>query len=252
MIHILNRKCAGIRRRVRLAGPWTVLLLAAAGVPDGIRADEIVITPTGWRATVEHVLMPGGVVLDYHEYLDRDGKRVKHGEYRRYYRNGDMRELITFAHGIEDGPFALWQDGNVPLLQGHYARGKLDGAVTRFYASGRKQREFTYRGGVLEGPFVLYFDDGTVQSIGHHRNGQRDGPYAEYYANGVLRMEGRYARGFLSGPVVLYSETGAPRARGTLSRDRVRGPWLCLDTEGRPARTRADCDGTLFWDCACD
>jgi len=226
--------------------------LALATLPARLPADGPVTTPAGYRAVVQHVMLPGGVVEEFDEYLDRDGRRVKHGVFMRYYRNGDMREMTTYAHGVEEGPFQVWQDGNVPLLIGRFAQGKLDGNVTRYYPSGRKQREFTYRAGALEGPFVVYHDNGVVQAVGSHKAGKRQGSYAEYHPNAQLRLEGSYLNGFLNGAVVLYSESGGALAKGKLARERVRGPWLCLAASGKPEKTRRDCEGKVFWECACD
>jgi len=238
------------RRLAALSAPaWLAGMLLGA---QSVRADQMIVTPAGHRTLVEHVMLPGGVVEEYDAYIDRNGSRVKHGEYKRYYRNGDMRERITFVHGIEDGPFAVYQDGNIPLLEGRYVQGKLDGNVTRYFASGHKQRELTYRVGTLEGPFVLYHEGGVISAMGTHAQGKREGRYAEFHSNGQLRLEGTYVQGFLNGAIVMYSESGEARAKGMLSRERVRGPWICLAAPGKPEMRRNDCEGKQYWECACD
>jgi hypothetical protein len=259
----MNKRHSHARRRPH--SPWTIAA-AAATLANRVAAcvfvawltggralgDEIVVTPAGAKVKLEHVLHPGGVVEDYYEYAEPSGRHVKHGLYKRYYRNGDMRELITYAHGVEHGPFIVWQDGNVKALEGRYDHGRLDGTITRYYPSGVKQREFHYERGELDGPFVTYHENGVVQAIGTHRQGQKHGPYAEYHANGKLYLEGTYERGYLKGKITLYTESGVPEATGELRKERIAGGWVCLAHEGRPARQRPDCKGKMFWECPCD
>lgn len=244
--------------RLRLPAPaargmllaWLAVLLCYGGAQAW--GEKYVVTPSGERVELEHVLRPGGVTEDYYEYTDSGGHHVKHGLYKRYYRNGDMREMVTYSHGVENGPFTVWRDGNVKVLEGSYDHGKLDGLVTRYYPSGVKEYEYVYSKGKLDGPFVTYHENGMMRSMGTHKNGQRAGRYFEYHDNGTLYLEGTFVRGFLDGRIRLYNESGEPEAKGELSKERIKGVWVCLAHDGKPAREHPECKGRSYLECPCN
>ena len=57
-------------RAVRAVLAASALAVVAIAVhPARPRADEPVITPAGYRTVVEHVMLPGGVIVEYDEYV---------------------------------------------------------------------------------------------------------------------------------------------------------------------------------------
>lgn len=232
------------------AGCAAAALLWLAGAPAW--AGETVTTPDGERVTVVHEWRPGGVVREWDEYVTRAGKRVKHGVYKKYFRNGWMREYITYRHGERHGPFKFWHDGNVLQVQGEYRDGNLHGLIIRYYASGQKQRETTYRDGELHGPFFLYDRNGRTRERGTFNAGMREGAYVEYFDDGKPAIESTYEKGELNGAIALFDESGRLAAQGTLAGGRVRGTWICHPTGDKPGRERNDCGGKEYWECLCD
>lgn len=249
---IPHRMCGApaSRSAARLSGRLALWLLAGLFTLPAARGQPMVTTPAGNEAELRHMLKRGGVVVEYDYYTDEEGDEVKHGEYRRYYLNGEMQELITYAHGRKHGRFVYYHEADAKKVEGHYRHGQLHGEIRRYYSSGQLRREATFREGTLQGPFTTYYRNGQVHEEGAYRDGRRHGAYTEHRRDGTLLMTGTYRAGRLSGEVTLYDEQGQPRARGVLRDDLISGPWTCIRPDDRN-RVRKDCDGAFYTECSC-
>jgi hypothetical protein len=157
--------------------------------------------------------------------IDADGDTInvtlpngkKHGFWRYYWPNGDLKYEV------------------------YYENGEKNGLEMRYYDA-QDCLEFTntYSYGVLNGPSVTYFQNCKVKTEENYRNGKKEGIERVFDENGFLLTEGKFVNGELDGSYAHYDKKGfvtyeSPTKETTLKFDKfLTGEYKIKDS-------------TIFW-----
>ena len=92
-------------------------------------------------------------------YIVFNGRRE--GEYKMWYKNGQLLEQCTYANGKLEGEHKIWCENGQLWEQCAYLDGKEKGEYKSWYTNGQFFTQCTYVNGKLEGECKIW-----------HRNGQ--------------------------------------------------------------------------------
>ncbi|RYY88218.1 MAG: toxin-antitoxin system YwqK family antitoxin [Chitinophagaceae bacterium] len=92
----------------------------------------------------------------------RDGR--EHGEWRKYYRDGKLRETRFFLLGVKTGTMRSYWDNGQLQLEYHFKDNEYEGRCREWNREGQLIAERNYHNGYEEGGQTLWYDNGTVRS----------------------------------------------------------------------------------------
>jgi len=75
--------------------------------------------------TAKNLLKRVHIKTRYCEYYKIDGK--KDGEYKAWYKNGQLFEHCYYKDGMLEGEYTSWHQDGSPLQHSHYTNGLYDG-----------------------------------------------------------------------------------------------------------------------------
>ena len=81
------------------------------------------------------------------------------------YENGQVKKLVQFKNGKEDGPATYWNENGQKASEVNYKDGKPDGLWTWWYENGQKKETLNYKDGKKDGIAILYNEDGTEKNV---------------------------------------------------------------------------------------
>ncbi len=139
----------------------------------------------------------------------KDGKEVRHGDYRRWHKNGNLKS------------------------KEFYYLGKHDGKVERFYKSGTPRELITYDKGVKSGPYEQWNKDGTQKSKGFYLDGAKHGHFAWWSRGGQLKEQGEYVNDMKSGEWISFHRNGHVKTKSRWLEGRLHGPSDTYDRDGK-------------------
>ncbi|RAV27891.1 SH3 domain-containing protein [Sinomicrobium soli] len=90
----------------------------------------------------------------------KDGTR--HGLWRAYYKNGDLRAVGIYQDGKKEGKWKMYNREKKLLAEGHFQRNVPDGSWAWYDEKGGKRFERTYKNGFKEGNWIGYYSDGSL------------------------------------------------------------------------------------------
>lgn len=195
--------------------------------PAAIPADfnrEIKAFKTDHSGNKQSILAEFSEDCAYEYYSGQDGKEVMHGKYRSFRIVGAKEDILvsgsyvdgrkhglwsyfpdsrviggeqrrydeTYADGILNGPFTVWDEKGAIQLEGSYAAGAADGIWTDYHGNGKKFHEHRYRNGLLAGVQTRWFDNGQKAFEGGFEEGIPVGEHREWHENGKVRWVRNY------------------------------------------------------------
>ena len=193
------------------------------------------------------------------ELINRyDAANKKHGPWKYFYANGQVKREGTYRHGKEEGYFKEYdKDGNL-LTTAKFAEGVLQEDVAElkklevrkdYYPDGKVKISATYNEeGELEGIRREFAEDGSIEKSYIFKNGimigegivtekgERDGFWKEYYDSGKLRAEGRYSKDIREGDWRFYHENGELEQQGAYRAGSPEGDWFWYHDNGQLLR----------------
>lgn len=132
------------------------------------------------------------------------------GEFKYYYKNGNLRALYFYKDGFVHGKSILYYENGKPEISRTFENGRLKDTVYSYYENGNTREikvvNSAYNAedaALTETEFILldyYHSDGTHQVV----NGT--GAKIEYYSNGLKKVTIQYQDGFPHGEWVQYDE----------------------------------------------
>ena len=181
-----------------------------------------------------------------------DSQGRKHGVWKKYYENEQLRYEGRFEHGVEVDTFKFYfEDGN--LRAKNFFRGKgvvyswqyggeSQLAAEGLYIGTRRDSTWTfydidanvlsresYKNDLKDGESVTYFDNGKKAEILHYQKGKRQGEWRQNYESGKPKAKGVYVNDMLEGEVTYFHPNGKPRMKGHFRKGKMHGIWYYFD-----------------------
>lgn len=148
------------------------------------------------------------------EYINRkDQQGRKHGTWKYYYPNGNIKRIENYTFGVKSGYFKYFNlEGNLKKVEKYY-NGQIEedppelaelDIKKEYYPDGSIKAMGSYKDGVAEGVTRYYTEDGEIEKAFVFKNGriigkgivdklgEKQGKWKEYYDFGVLKAEGEY------------------------------------------------------------
>jgi antitoxin component YwqK of YwqJK toxin-antitoxin module len=197
--------------------------------------------------------------------FDNNGK--KHGPWKYFYADGNVRQEGTYNHGLENGYFKDYDEAGNLVSTAKFSDGvKLEDVAELvkldmrkdYYPDGKVKIAATYnKSGQLEGVRREYLPDGTVEKSYIFRNGimigegivtekgERDGFWKEYYDDGKLRAEGKYNKDTREGEWRFYHRDGSTEQEGAYANGKPEGEWRWYYPGGQLLREETYYNGLL-------
>ena len=198
------------------------------------------------------VLLGAGSLQAQEEINQTDSQGRKHGVWKKYYPNDQLRYEGRFKHGVEVDTFKFYfekgglratnyfkgnntaysrQYGEEEKLaaEGKYIGTKRDSTWTFYDADGNVVSRETYKNGKKHGVSITYFENGKKAEITRFENGVKEGEWRQFYETGQPKAKGTYVNGKLQGEVTYFEPNGRPGIKGQYSRGLMHGTWYYFD-----------------------
>lgn len=181
--------------------------------------------------------------------VDKDGKR--HGNWKKYYKNGRLRYTGNFIHGKEVGVFMYFdmtnsdqptiikvfsENSNIAKVEHQTTKGVLKsmgnmdgrnrvGKWKYFFPSGKVLSEENYVNGKLDGLLVNYYTNGKITEETYYKNGLKNGISKKYTDEGNLLEEVNYTANKPHGIAKFYDLKGNLKETGNYKNGKREGRW---------------------------
>lgn len=99
----------------------------------------------------------------------------EHGEWIRYYDNGQLQELRYFDKGVKTKTLTRWWANGQKQFQCSFANGEYEGPLYEWNEHGQLIREMNYKNGHESGSQKMYYDNGKIRSNYIVKDGRRIG-----------------------------------------------------------------------------
>jgi antitoxin component YwqK of YwqJK toxin-antitoxin module len=130
------------------------------------------------------------------EYSVNPKNGKKEGIYRRWGKNGKLKESARYADDLLDGHRILFYErGDTQIVETHLA-GKFDGPYELYYPNGKIRTRGQYKNDQMDGLWKTYYENGALREEVTFTGNLENGPFREYYPDGkTLEVEGNYRNG---------------------------------------------------------
>ncbi|MCB0325697.1 MAG: toxin-antitoxin system YwqK family antitoxin [Bdellovibrionales bacterium] len=186
----------------------------------------------------------------------KDGKELRHGEYRRWHKNGNLRqvasykfgkfdgavesfypggarkELVTYAEGVRHGPWQQWNKDGSQKVSGFFQEGRKHGAFVWFSRGGRLKERGFFEQDVKSGEWITYHRNGQVRAVSAWQGGKKHGRDEEYSKDGMILSRGHFEDNLPSGPWIEYFKNGRAKQQGVYVAGQKHGNWVDYTPEG--------------------
>ncbi len=127
----------------------------------------------------------------------KDGE--KHGPFREWYENGDIKTHAVYAKYKLVGMCKTWwpMDGYNKQSEIMYDDDKYHGTYIEYHPNGTLWKKTTYAHGVLQGEFEEYYDNTVCYKRAFYVDGNPYGAYNEWWWDGTPRIEAVYENGII-------------------------------------------------------
>jgi antitoxin component YwqK of YwqJK toxin-antitoxin module len=101
----------------------------------------------------------------------KEGKRE--GMYYYFYPNGNLRDAAKYSNDSLGGIAYFYYDTGELHGKGNYEHGKRNGKHEVYYISGKVEESATYKDGNEDGEYISYKEDGKIQNKWFYKDGKR-------------------------------------------------------------------------------
>lgn len=203
--------------------------------------------------------------LNTREVLNRyDAQGRKHGYWKEFYDNFELKSEIYYKHGLRDGYYKLYDEkGNLKKIA-KYVNDveQITDSETKplqmqheYYPNGRIKREASFRGGKPEGTWREFDENGNVISSQIYQNGRlvqsgimdtdstRRGEWVELYPDSTLRAQGLFINGKRSGEWKFFFPGEVLEQVGSYKDGKFDGTWFWYFPDGKIQKQEDFFDG---------
>lgn len=118
------------------------------------------------------------------------------GQSKTWYKNGQKKSEIFYKNNLLSGPLTLWYENGQRRITADFNELRA-GLVTAWYENGKMKTrgflDFDKKPPIKEGLYNTWFENGNKQSQGLYRSNNKEFNWIYYYPNGQKRREGDYA-----------------------------------------------------------
>ena len=205
--------------------------------------------------------------LNTREVINRyDDKGRKHGYWKEFFANFDLKSEIYYKHGLRHGFYKEYDEkGNLKKIAKYVndveevieSQMKPLQMQHEYYPNGRIKREASFRDGKREGTWREFDEQGNVissqvyskgrlvQSGVMDTDGTRRGEWVELYPDSTLRAKGLFINGKRSGEWTYYFENGQIEQSGHYKDGLLDDTWTWYDESGKILKQEDFLDGVL-------
>lgn len=190
------------------------------------------------------------------KFNQKDAQGRKHGTWKKYHDNGELRYVGSFDHGTAvDTFFFYFENGGLMAMnvfrgksgvayskqygdeeklaaEGKYVNQKKDSVWTFYDMDGNLLSREPYEDNKRHGKSVTYFENGKVAEETTYKEGVKHGPWRQFFESGKPKSKGEYVKGSLQGEVFYYSLQGKIRMKGNYQKGKMHGNWYYFDDYG--------------------
>jgi len=199
------------------------------------------------------------------EVINRyDAQGKKHGYWKEFYANFDLKSEMYYKHGLRNGFYKLYDEkGNLLKITKYVddveqvlsPETKPLQMQHEYYPNGRVKREASFRDGKREGTWREFDENGNVISSQIYKNGKlvqtgvmdtdgtRRGEWVELYPDSTLRAKGLFINGKRSGEWVFYYPGEKIEQQGNYKNGLFDGTWTWYFPSGKLQRKEDFLDG---------
>ena len=189
------------------------------------------------------------------EVINRfDAQGRKHGYWKDFYANFELKSEQYYKHGLREGFFKEYdENGNLKSIRKYVndveevieSQMKPLQMQHEYYPSGRIKREASFRNGRREGTWREFDENGNVISSQIYQNGRlvqsgvmdtdgtRRGEWVELYPDSTLRAQGLYINGKRSGEWRFYYPGEVLEQVGNYKDGLLDGTWTWYFLDGK-------------------
>lgn len=198
-------------------------------------------------------------LLAQEEINQFNSKGERHGVWKKYYDNGNIRYTGTFQNGKEVGEFRFYSENNskFPTIVRQFdsdglskvffysengvpeSKGSMNGKLRvgkwiYFDKNGKTVlSEENYKDGVLDGELITFYPDGKPTEVYPYKNGKIDGMMRRFSNEGIVLDEVMYKDGLRNGPAKYYNTNGQLLYSGMYQNDIKVGNWVYTENGNR-------------------
>lgn len=189
---------------------------------------SVLVFQSSDQTLVKETWEDGTARLEYEVQQEPGKDPVRHGDYKRWYQNGELEEKGKYRHGMKSGTwFFYYQNGNVKS-SGKYNKDIQKGTWKFFYPTKQLKAEGEIVDGQRDGRWQEWLEDGTENPLlsgdyQFHRATYPSGkPRAEgllldnmqqsrwdyWWEDGTVQVECEYLRGMMHGEWKFWHQDG--------------------------------------------
>ena len=189
------------------------------------------------------------------EVINRfDAQGRKHGYWKEFYPNFDLKSEQYYKHGLREGFYKLYDEkGNLLVIKKYV--NDVEQVISsemkplqmkhEYYPNGRIKREGSFRDGKREGTWREFDEQGNVVSSQIYKNGTlvqsgimdtdgtRRGEWVELYPDSTLRAKGLFINGKRSGEWKFYYPGEVLEQMGSYKDGKLHGTWTWYYPSGK-------------------
>lgn len=99
----------------------------------------------------------------------------EHGEWKRFYASGKLREKRWFENGKKTGELISYWENGKKQMQYFFLKGEYEGTCSEWNQDGKLIKQMNYKKGYEEGLQQCWYDNGKIKANYIIRNGRRYG-----------------------------------------------------------------------------
>jgi antitoxin component YwqK of YwqJK toxin-antitoxin module len=165
---------------------------------------------------------------------DQNGKKT--GEWKEYYKNGQLKETCSYINGKQNGIFKrYYEDGTLWMQMDKFVNGKREGQWKSYHQNGKPWTFIQLADDKETGEWINHYKNGNVASEGKKINGKETGEWKKYYENGKLSQTGKFVNGNAAGVWKLFYDNGQLKATGEMENGKPTGEWKEYHENGKLA-----------------
>jgi uncharacterized protein len=177
--------------------------------------------------------------IDKEGSYDESGKKI--GEWKTYFENGKLHEILKFENDILEGDYHAFYDNGKPKYDFVYKNDKINGKVVSYNKTGSKAADLIFVDDKKEGKAVRYFENGNIRANEQYKDNEYNGLITSFFSDGDTDEVIGYINGKKDGEYRSYNNDKILIEKGNYKLDKPVGEWRYYYNSGK-AKTISNYD----------